>query len=159
MDLREKWINVNVTNDRSGPTVDRCKSSLITPPSTSRMTGMCCDRPDEKRVWCCDFLSLNRQDWEQSTLFLNYDLHLCSVRFGASWFSDRLKLNRRVVMVLRQNGLVIRPPHSLGNDTSTIQSFTIQSVLHLAKNIFKRHRFPPKTILLAVRWNCRYPLS
>lgn len=27
------------------------------------------------------------------------------------------------------------------------------------KNPFKRHRFPPSIILLAVRWYCRYPLS
>ncbi len=27
------------------------------------------------------------------------------------------------------------------------------------KNPFKRHRFPCKIILLAVRWYCRYPLS
>ena len=26
-------------------------------------------------------------------------------------------------------------------------------------NTFKRHRFPPDIILLAVRWYCRYPLS
>ena len=29
----------------------------------------------------------------------------------------------------------------------------------MAKNPFKRHRFPPEIILLAVRWYCRYPLS
>lgn len=27
------------------------------------------------------------------------------------------------------------------------------------RNPFKRHRFPPEVILLAVRWYCRYPLS
>ncbi len=27
------------------------------------------------------------------------------------------------------------------------------------RNPFKRHRFPPQVILLAVRWYCRYPLS
>lgn len=27
------------------------------------------------------------------------------------------------------------------------------------RNPFKRHRFPPEIILLAVRWYCRYPLS
>lgn len=26
-------------------------------------------------------------------------------------------------------------------------------------NLFKRHRFPPQIILLAVRWYCRYPVS
>ncbi len=29
----------------------------------------------------------------------------------------------------------------------------------MAKDPFKRHRFPPEIILLAVRWYCRYPLS
>ena len=29
----------------------------------------------------------------------------------------------------------------------------------MASNPFKRHRFPAETILLAVRWYCRYPLS
>jgi len=29
----------------------------------------------------------------------------------------------------------------------------------LAKDPFKRHRFPPEIILSADRWYCRYPLS
>ena len=29
----------------------------------------------------------------------------------------------------------------------------------MKSNPFKRHRFPPQIILLAVRWYCRYPLS
>ena len=29
----------------------------------------------------------------------------------------------------------------------------------MKSNPFKRHRFPPQIILLAVRWYCRYPIS